>query len=228
MLRYGVKMVRENLARVRERIKRTAERAGRDPGTIRLIVVTKEADADQMKEAVAEGITDIGENRVKEALSKSKLFDSHVLSWHMIGHLQSRKAREAVKIFSTIHSVDSVKLAYIINEEAEKNNKIQDILLEVNTSGEKTKFGIRPEELENFLKETKHLKHINILGLMTMAPFTRSAESVRPCFRKLKELADAHGLKELSMGMTQDFEVAVEEGATMVRIGSAIFSSSPE
>jgi len=221
-------MVRENLTCVRERIQKTAERVGRDPGTIRLIVVTKEAEIDRMREAVDEGITDIGENRVKEALSKRELFDSHVLSWHMIGHLQSKKARDAVKIFSVIHSVDSLKLAYIINKEAGKNNKAQDVLLEVNTSGEKTKFGLKPEELENFLKETRHLKHINILGLMTMAPLAGDAESARPYFRKLKELADAHNLKELSMGMTQDFEVAIEEGATMVRIGSAIFSSSPE
>ncbi len=216
-------MVRENLVRARKRIERAAERAGRDPHTVRLIVVTKEAEIDQMREAVEAGVTDIGENRIKDALSKKEVFDSHVLSWHMIGHLQSNKAKDAVRIFSIIHSVDSVKLAYIINKEAEKNNKIQDVLIEVNTSGEKTKFGLKPENIENFLKETKHLKHINILGLMTMAPLAGDAGSVRPYFRKLKELADIHKLKELSMGMTQDFEVAIEEGATMVRIGSAIF-----
>ena len=216
-------MIRENLARVRQRIKDVAERVGRDSGTIRLVVVTKEAEIDQIREAVEAGVTDIGENRIKDALSKREVFDSHVLSWHMIGHLQSNKAKDAVRIFSIIHSVDSLKLAYIINKEAEKNNKMQDVLVEVNTSGEKTKFGLKPENIANFLKETKHLKHINILGLMTMAPLAGDAESARPYFKRLKELGDTHKLKELSMGMTQDFEVAIEEGATMVRIGSAIF-----
>jgi len=216
-------MVRDNLASVRERIRRAAERAKRDPEAIRLVVVTKEADFDQMREAVEVGVTDVGENRLKAAISKKELFDSHVLSWHMIGHLQSKKAREAVKLFSLIHSVDSIKLACIINSEARKIGKTQDVLAEVNVSGEKSKFGIKPNALSNFIEEAKALKHINVRGLMTMAPFVENPEIARPIFRKLKELADTHGLKELSMGMTQDFEVAVEEGATMVRVGSAIF-----
>ncbi|UCD55863.1 MAG: YggS family pyridoxal phosphate-dependent enzyme [Candidatus Omnitrophota bacterium] len=218
-------MVRDNLARVKKRIEQAAERAGRDPHTVRLIVVTKEAGIDQMREVVQLGVTDIGENRVKDALSKRKLFDSHLLSWHMIGHLQSNKAKDAVRLFSIIHSVDSVKLAYILDKEAKKNNKIQDILIEVNTSGEETKFGVKPNRVESFLKEARDLKHINILGLMTMAPLVKDSEMARPYFKKLKQLADAYQLKELSMGMTQDFEVAIEEGATMVRIGSAIFKN---
>jgi pyridoxal phosphate enzyme (YggS family) len=223
MLPYTVKMVRDNLVSVRQRIKDAALRAGRDPSAVRLVVVTKEADIDRMREAVDAGVTDIGENRVKDALSKKEVFDSHLLSWHMIGHLQSNKARDAISIFSVIHSVDSLKLAYIINKEAGKAEKTQDILIEVNVSAEKTKFGITPEKLKDFLKEKDSLKHVNILGLMTMAPFGEKAEASRPYFKKLKKLADAHKLKELSMGMTQDFEVAVEEGATMVRVGSAIF-----
>ena len=141
----------------------------------------------------------------------------------MIGHLQTNKVRNAVKNFTAIHSVDSVKLMHMIGKEAGKNGKVQDILIEINVSGEEGKFGIRAEALDGFLRETGHLKHVNTLGLMTMAPFTDNAETARPYFRRLKKLADSRGLKELSMGMTQDFEVAVEEGATMVRVGSAIF-----
>ncbi|MBL7155593.1 MAG: YggS family pyridoxal phosphate-dependent enzyme [Candidatus Omnitrophica bacterium] len=218
-------MVKENLTRVKERIKAAAERVGRDLESVKIVVVTKEAKIDQVREAVEAGVADIGENRVKEALLKRNLLNSHVLAWHMIGHLQSNKVREAVRIFSLIHSVDSVRLAYILDREAAKNNKVQDILLEVNVSGEGSKFGIKPNDIENFLEETRSLKHLNVLGLMTMAPLVADAEVTRPYFRKLKELANAHRLKELSMGMTQDFEVAVEEGATMVRIGSAIFSA---
>ncbi len=218
-------MIKENLVRVRKRIEQAAERAGRDPHTVRLIVVTKEAEIDEIREVMASGVTDIGENRAKDALSKREVFDSHLVSWHMIGHLQSNKAKDAVRIFSIVHSVDSIKLVHILNKEAKKNNKIQDILIEVNTSGEETKFGVKPNRVEDFLKEVRGLKHINILGLMTMAPFVKVAEMVRPYFKKLKQLADTHKLKELSMGMTQDFEVAIEEGATMVRIGSAIFKS---
>ncbi|NQU95378.1 MAG: YggS family pyridoxal phosphate-dependent enzyme [Candidatus Omnitrophica bacterium] len=216
-------MIKENLTSVRERIARAAGRAGRDPNTVKLIAVTKKAEVEAVREAIVAGVTDIGENRVKEALLKRQALDLHLVNWHMIGHLQSRKVHDAVNLFSVIHSVDSLKLAYIINKEAEKQDKAQDILIEVNVSGEESKFGIRPEGLEKFLEEARSLKHVNILGLMTMPPFAEDPESVRPCFKKLKEMAVRYSLKELSMGMTQDFEVAVEEGATMVRVGSAIF-----
>ena len=216
-------MIKENLASVKEKIRRSSERSGRDSVSVKLIVVTKEADPDQIREIVEAGEHELGENRVKDALEKKQVLDSSVLNWHMIGHLQSNKCKEAVKIFSVIHSVDSIRLAYTINKEAIKNMKIQDILIEVNVSGEKNKFGVSPNELENFLKETKSLKNIRTLGLMTVAPLVDDPEEARPFFKKLKELADTHKLKELSMGMTQDYEVAVEEGATMVRIGNAIF-----
>ena len=225
MLRCYVKMVRENLAHVKRRIEEAARRAGRDPNSVRLIAVTKEAEIEQVREALEAGAMDIGENRVKDALSKKNVLNSHVVTWHMIGHLQSNKAKDAVRIFSFIHSIDSVKLLHIISKEAKKTEKVQNILVEVNTSGEGTKFGIKPDSLAGFLEEAKHLSHINVLGLMTMAPFTDNSEKTRPCFKKLKELADKYKLKELSMGMTQDFEVAIEEGATMVRVGSAIFSA---
>jgi len=216
-------MIQEKLENVRKRIAQAAERSGRDPKAVRLIAVTKEADVEQVKEAIASGVSDIGENRVNDARLKKELLDSHVLGWHMIGHLQTNKAPAAVKIFSIIHSVDSLKLVHIIDAQAKKIRKVQDIMIEVNVSGEESKFGIKPEALGNFLEEIRPLKHVKALGLMTMAPFTDDAETARPYFRKLKELARVCGLKELSMGMTQDFEVAVEEGATMVRVGSAIF-----
>ena len=216
-------MINENLKRVKTRTEEAAKRAGRDPSSIKLIVVTKEATTEQMKEVLVSGISDIGENRVKDALVKKRLFDGHILNWHMIGHLQSNKARDAVKNFSIIHSVDSVKLANVINKEALKINKVQDILVEVSVSGEDSKFGVNPDRLGEFLDEAKHLRNVRVLGLMTMAPFSEEPETVRCYFKSLRELAVKYSLKELSMGMTQDFEVAIEEGATMVRVGSAIF-----
>ncbi|MCQ9206482.1 MAG: YggS family pyridoxal phosphate-dependent enzyme [Omnitrophica bacterium] len=216
-------MVGENLTKVRERIQKAALRVGRDPHSVKLVAVTKKAEIDEVRGAIEAGVTDIGENRVKDALLKRELLDSHILNWHMIGHLQSKKAKDAVRIFSVIHSVDTIKLARAIDKAAGSSGKVQDIFIEVNVSGEKSKFGIAPGALEGFLKEAGRLKNINIPGVMTMAPFADDAEKARPYFRELKKLADAHNLKEVSMGMTQDFEVAVEEGATMVRIGSAIF-----
>jgi len=218
-------MVIKNLANVRKRIAQAAERAGRDPGTVRLVAVTKEADLEQVKDAIASGVRDIGENRVKNARLKKELLDSHVLVWHMIGHLQTNKVVDAVKTFSIIHSVDSIKLGHAIDSKAKKIRKVQEIMAEVNVSGEESKFGVKPEMLEEFLGEMRTLKHVKVIGLMTMAPFTDNAETARPYFRKLRELALTYDLKELSMGMTQDFEVAIEEGATMVRVGGAIFKT---
>lgn len=213
----------ENLKGVQARIESAARKVGRDPGAVKLICVTKTAGIEQVREIVDDGIKEIGENRVKDALSKKELMDSHILTWHMIGHLQSKKAKDAVELFSVIHSVDTIKLARVLDKEAGKIGKTQDIFIEVNVSGEESKFGIRPKDIEGFLNKAGHLRHIKILGLMTMPPFSENPEDSRFFFRKLKELACTHNLKELSMGMTQDFEVAVEEGATMVRVGSAIF-----
>jgi len=216
-------MIKDNLKSVKKKVEEAAKRSGRSPDSVKIVVVTKEADSRQIREALDAGVTQIGENRVKDASLKKIEFDSADLSWHMIGHLQSNKVKDAVKIFSLIHSVDSLRLAYIIDKEARKFLKIQDILIEVNVSGEDAKFGIKPDELAHLLQETKTLKNINVLGLMTMAPLLDNPENARPYFKKLKELALTHRLKELSMGMTQDYEIAVEEGATMVRVGSAIF-----
>ncbi|MBL7158272.1 MAG: YggS family pyridoxal phosphate-dependent enzyme [Candidatus Omnitrophica bacterium] len=213
--------IRHNISEVLARIDKAAKKAGRDPEAVKLIVVTKEASEGEIREAISSGQLELGENRVNEALLKQKTIKN--ARWHMIGHLQTRKAKDAVRIFTLIHSVDSIKLAEKIDAESTKRDKKQDLLIEVNTSGEKNKFGIAPAELEDFIKETARLKSIKIKGLMTMAPFSGNAEDSRVFFRKLRELADKNNLKELSMGMTQDFEVAVAEGATMVRIGSAIF-----
>jgi len=216
-------MIKENLENVRRRIEAACRRSARDTGSVRLVAVTKEAEVGQIIEALNLGVTEIGENRVKNALFKKDLLDGHIFTLHMIGHLQSNKAGQAVRLFSVIHSVDSLKLAFTIDREAKKAGKTQDILVEVNVSGEESKFGIRPEELDKFLEDAGRLKHLSVKGLMTMAPFNEEAEKARPYFRRLKELASSRALAELSMGMTQDFEVAVEEGATMVRVGRAIF-----
>ena len=213
--------IRHNISEVLARIDKAAKKAGRDPEAVKLIVVTKEASEGEIREALLSGQSELGENRVNEALLKQKTISN--TRWHMIGHLQTNKVKDAVRIFALIHSVDSIKLAEKINAESAKISKKQDLLIEVNTSGEKNKFGLAPGELESFIQEVSRLENINIKGLMTMAPFSERPEDSRIFFRKLKELASKNNLRELSMGMTQDFEVAIEEGATMVRVGSAIF-----
>jgi len=233
-------MIGENLARVRERIAKAAQSVGRNPQDIKLVVVTKEASAEQISEAIACGVTDIGENRIQDAVAKKKLlrFTLHAsrftIKWHLIGHLQTNKARKAVEIFDLIHSVDSLRLAEVISKEAQKLNKTQGILIQINTSGEETKFGAAPDEAEGLIEKVLALNNINILGLMTIAPFVDNPEDARPAFRRLKELGEgfkgfscftlhASRFTELSMGMSNDFEVAIQEGATIVRVGSAIF-----
>ncbi|MCM8765811.1 MAG: YggS family pyridoxal phosphate-dependent enzyme [Candidatus Omnitrophica bacterium] len=226
-------MLRENLAKVEERIERACRKVGRDPEEITLVCVTKGVEIEKISEIVNLGVTDIGENRVQEALKKfEQLQAGQSIKWHMVGHLQSNKAKYAVRIFDLIHSVDSLKLAEEINRQAERINKIQEILVQVNVSGEKTKFGIKPEDLFSLGEEILKFKNLRLRGLMTIAPIVESPEDARFCFRKLRELRDEfnyltnYQLTILSMGMSQDFEVAIEEGANMVRIGTAIFKSS--
>lgn len=219
-------MVADNLKNVTLRISRCCEKAGRPIASVKLICVTKTADIDQIKEVISCGCRDIGENRVQDAIVKYKAIGDRAI-WHLIGHLQTNKVRDAVKIFSLIHSVDSIHLAKEISKEAARINKTQGILIQVNTSGEKSKFGLVPEKAASFFNEISLYPNINILGLMTIAPEVDDPETVRPHFRMLKELRDSMSgkLQVLSMGMTNDFEVAIEEGATMVRIGRAIFRS---
>jgi PLP dependent protein len=216
-------MIAENIRSVTQRITRCCEKVGRPPADVRLICVTKTASADRIEEVLGLGITSLGENRVQDALLKYSNIGDRA-EWHLIGHLQTNKVKEAVKIFSLIHSVDSVRLAKDIDKEAGKIGKRQDLLVQVNVSGEESKFGIESAAAIDFIKDISVYPNINIKGLMTIAPEVDDPEKVRPCFRALRELKDKIGnLPILSMGMTNDFEVAIEEGSNMVRIGRAIF-----
>ena len=189
---------------------------------ITLLAVTKTIPPERVDAALAAGITVFGENKVQEAKAKIPLVSSRA-HWHFIGHLQSNKARDAVELFELIHSVDSVKLAGELDKWAAHAGKTQPILLEINVAGEAQKFGIKPEDLPATLAQINQLSRLDVRGLMTVPPYCEVAEKVRPYFRRLRELRDATGLCELSMGMSHDFEIAIEEGATIVRVGTAIF-----
>lgn len=228
-------MIRDNISKIRERIVLAAAKVARRPEDVVVVAVAKTRTPYQVTEAIEAGITDIGENRIQEALLKYSdaqlgISDKRI-KLHLVGHLQTNKVKDAVKIFDLIHSVDSLRLAQEIDKEAEKINKVQNILIEVKTSPEPAKFGLRPEEVPEIIKQVSRLNHVNIKGLMTIAPLVDNPEEARPYFRMVRELRDRIcelrmtncQLRDLSMGMTDDFEVAVEEGATMVRIGRAIF-----
>lgn len=228
-----------NLDKVRARIREAAKRAGRNPDEVILVCVTKGIDAEKIKEIINLGVLDIGENRVQEARKKYSLLTQIAnrtplteIHWHLIGHLQSNKARDAARLFNLIHSIDSLGLAQVINRGAAKIGKTQEILIEVNTSGESTKFGIKPENTITLVQEILKLTNVKLMGLMTIAPIVDNPEKARPYFRMIRELRNKiydlrvtdYELPVLSMGMSQDFEIAIEEGATMVRIGTAIFN----
>lgn len=227
-------MIRENVLEVRKRISAACLRVKRDPAAVKLIAVSKNRNIAEIKDAVLAGITDLGENRVQEAIGKYEVFKGNPapIQWHMVGHLQTNKVKEAVRIFDLIQSVDSMRLAKEIDKQAARINKIQDILLEVKTSPEAAKFGVKPNAAAGVIKEISELKNINIKGLMTIAPVGSNPEQARPYFRELKDLRDKINLSSvprsplsiLSMGMTDDFEVAIEEGSDMVRIGRAVFA----
>jgi len=216
-----------NLQNVRRRISAACARSGRDAASVTLVAVSKGHSAEAVCAAAQLGLSLFGENRVQEAKAKIGLCPGR-LRWHLIGHLQSNKCRDAVHLFEMIQSVDSLALAQEINKWAEKSAKTVPVLIEVNVAGESSKFGYTPEKILAELKELNALPKIELHGLMTVAPFAEVAEKVRPVFRKLRELKgqceDLLGapLAQLSMGMSGDFEVAVEEGATMIRLGSAV------
>jgi hypothetical protein len=214
--------IADTLGRLRARIAAAAARAGRDPGTIQLVAVSKTVAPERLDEALAAGITVFGESKLQEAKAKIPLVSSRA-RWHMIGHLQTNKARDTVALFELIHSVDSVHLAGEINKWAERAGKTQAVLLEVNVAGEASKFGFRPADLPAALDEINTLPRLDVAGLMTIAPCCEELARARPYFRQLRELRDRLGLRELSMGMSGDFEIAIEEGATLVRVGAAIF-----
>ncbi len=216
-----------NLSGVLLRIKLAAERTGKDARAIKLIAVTKTVDVRRIKEAISAGVTIIGESRVQEAREKFEEIGGKV-EWHLIGHLQTNKVKYIFGIFSLIHSVDSISLANEIQKRSEDRGLKTNILVEVNLSGEKSKFGVPAERAVSLVKDISRLKNIYIKGLMTIPPFSESSEDSRKYFKMLRMLRDdiqkeGIDVKELSMGMSGDFEVAIEEGATMVRVGSAIF-----
>lgn len=214
--------VAHNINLIRERIRVATEHSGRNPDEVTVIAASKTVEPERIEAALATGQTLFGENKVQEAKAKIPLVSGRA-RWHMIGHLQSNKARDAVALFEVIHAVDSVKLAVELDKWADRAGKTQAVLLEVNVSGEASKFGLKPEDLESTVAEINGLSRLELQGLMTVAPYSEEMEKSRPYFRQLRELRDALGLRQLSMGMTHDFEVAIEEGATMVRIGTAIF-----
>jgi pyridoxal phosphate enzyme (YggS family) len=224
-------MIVTNLNRVRERIAGAASRSGRPPESVQLVAVSKTVGPQPIREAVAAGVTVLGENYVQEARDKTAALSDVAVSWHFIGHLQTNKAKYAVKIFDLIHSVDSLKLAAELDRQAEKAGKVQRILIQVNLAGEASKSGVSEAQAPVLASEASGLKHVAVEGLMTMPPYFNAPERVRPYFRALCALRERIAamqipgvqMKELSMGMTGDFEVAVEEGATLVRVGTAIF-----
>ena len=223
--------MRDQLLEVKNRINTAAELCGRDPGTIRLVAVSKTVAAEQVEEAIEAGVTILGENYVQEARQKIQRLAAYSVSWHYIGHLQTNKAKYAVKLFDLIHSVDSLKLALELDKHAKKNDKIQPILIQVNVAEEISKSGVSVEHTTKLIKDIGQLPNLAIKGLMTMPPYFNAPEKVQPYFKALRQLRDQirgesipHvSMGELSMGMTGDFEVAIQEGATLVRIGTAIF-----
>ena len=228
-------MISENLEWVKSRIAEAANKAGSPPETIRLVAVSKTVTVDKIIEAHEAGAQLFGENRVQEALEKIEYLGQKSLNWHFIGHLQKNKVNQILGRFGLIHSVDSTALALVINEKSLARNLITPVLIQVNVSGEASKFGMVPNELESALRTLAKLPAVRIEGLMTIPPYAPDPEKSRHVFARLRELRDKMveldmegiGLKELSMGMSNDFAVAIEEGATLVRIGSAIFGDRP-
>jgi len=224
-------MIKENLTRVRRRIEQAAARCGRDPASVRLLAVSKTVPAASVKEAIDAGIRLLGENYIQEAREKIDALVGSPATWHFIGHLQTNKARFAVELFDLIHSVDSLKLARELDKQARRQGKAQQILIQVNIAEEKSKSGITEQAAPQLIREVSRCDNLSVRGLMTMPPFFNAPEKVRPYFKALRQLAHRIGamniegvtMAELSMGMTGDFEVAIEEGATIVRVGTAIF-----
>lgn len=231
--------IAENVAHVRERITRAAAKVHRNPGSITLMAVSKTVEPERIKEAYAAGLRVFGENRVQEFEGKSAgLTELTGAEWHLIGHLQSNKARKAVELFQAVDSVDSLRLAEKLNQAATEAGRKLGVLIEIKVGQEESKAGIPIDspELENLLRAAPHLANLQIRGLMTVPPFTEDPEGARPYFRLLRDLRDKIAARKLpciqmdvlSMGMSHDFEVAIEEGSTCVRVGTAIFGARPK
>lgn len=223
-------MILENIKQVEENIIKSCEKVGRDPKEVTLIAVSKTKPYTAIEEALPSGVLDYGENKVQELTEKYEILPKDI-RWHMIGHLQRNKVKYLVGKVELIHSVDSLRLANQIETEFAKKNEIANILIEVNTANEESKFGITSETTEQLVREISKLEHIRIKGLMTIAPYTDNPETNRVYFRNMKKLSvdieekniDNVSMNVLSMGMTGDYQVAIEEGATMVRVGTGIF-----
>ena len=223
--------IRDRLLRVQDRIRAAASRAGRDGSSVTLVAVSKAMPVDVIRQAVEAGVTILGENRVQEAKDKIAALPG-ASSWHLVGHLQTNKAKLAVQLFELIHSLDSLKLAQVLDRHGEDLAKPVRCLIEVNLGGEESKSGMAEDGVRPLLEAAADLRHLRIEGLMALPPSFPGPEQVRPYFRRLRILRDklqdeGFPLAELSMGMTHDFEVAVEEGASLVRIGTAIFGPRP-
>ena len=224
--------LQENLTRIRSRIDQACERSGRQPDSVRLMAVSKNQPPERVAEAASAGLTLFGENRIQEAKVKIPLCPGQ-LEWHFIGHLQSNKSRNAVSLFHVVQGVDSLALAEELQKQAIKQARSLPILLEVNVAGESSKFGWNPDRLLAELLQLNALNRLEVHGLMTIAPYAVDPEQVRPIFRRLRELRDrctdllGAPLPVLSMGMSGDLEVAIEEGATLVRVGTALFGERP-
>ena len=223
-------MVVENLAEVEKHVCEACERAGRSRDEVTLIAVSKTKPVSMIEELLPGGTRDFGENKVQELMEKYEVLPKEI-RWHLIGHLQRNKVKYIVDKAYLIHSVDSVRLAEAIDQEAEKKGIVMPVLVEVNVASEESKFGVRVEECADFIENIAKMEHISVEGLMTIAPFVENAEDNRKYFAKLRELSvdisakniDNVNMRDLSMGMTGDYEVAIEEGATMVRVGTGIF-----
>jgi pyridoxal phosphate enzyme (YggS family) len=214
--------IRANLERVRERVARAAERAGRRAEDVLVVGVSKTVDVARIRAAVAAGLGALGENRVQEARDKITEL-GRTVPWHLVGHLQTNKVRDALELFDVIHSVDRIDLARELDRRARAKGRTIDAFVQVNVGGELSKGGWPPEAVETAVQAVSSLTGLKLRGLMTIPPAVERPEDTRAWFRTLRKLAERHGLPELSMGMSADFEVAIEEGATMVRVGTAVF-----
>lgn len=224
-------MISDNINTLRERLARACERSGRSPSGVTLVAVAKTFPSAAVREALDAGVADVGENYVQELLAKRQDIPAPEVRWHYIGHLQSNKVRNLAPWIHMIHALDSLSLAQEIDRRASASGRVIECLIEVNTTGEETKFGVSPGGLKAFVRSLEPFRNISLGGLMTIGPFLPDPEGSRPMFRRLRELKDEIGalgqenvtMRHLSMGMTGDFEVAVDEGATLIRIGTAIF-----
>ncbi len=222
--------IRNNLDNIFNKVQAAAEKSGRTAEDIKVIAVTKTVEVDRIKNVYEYGLRDMGENRVQELTDKYDQLPSDC-KWHLIGHLQTNKVKYIIDKVAMIHSVDSLELATEINSRAEKHGRIMDFLLQVNVSGEETKFGISPDEVYDFIGKISRMRNISLRGLMTIAPFAQDPQDIRPVFKNLyniyidikRKRIDNVNMDYLSMGMSNDYEVAIEEGANIVRIGTSIF-----